>query len=148
MASEAKHDQLSRIGPDALLPRNPGDLEAALKAAIGAETVTVVADVVGGAGWAKLIDLLARGGRYTCAGAIAGPTVELDLRTFYLRDLTFTGATIVPPGVFADLVGYIERGEIKPLLAGTWPLEKLREAQQAFIDKDHVGNIVVTMDPA
>ena len=27
---------------------------------------TVVADVVGGAGWPALIDILARGGRYTC----------------------------------------------------------------------------------
>ena len=80
------------------------------------------------------------------AGAIAGPIVELDLRTFYLRDLTFTGATIVPPGVFADLVGYIERGEIEPLLAATYPLADLRSAQEAFIDKDHVGNIAVTMD--
>ena len=52
----------------------------------------------------------------------------------------------MPPGVFADLVGYIERGEIKPLLAATYPLEDLRDAQQAFIDKKHVGNIVVTVD--
>ena len=147
MASEAKHVQISKVGPDALLPRSPEDLKAALRSAIGSETVSVVADVVGGPGWAGLIDVLARGGRYTCSGAIAGPMVELDLRTFYLRDLTFIGATIVPPGVFADLVGYIERGEIKPLLAGTWPLEELREAQQAFIDKEHVGNIVVTMNP-
>ena len=49
----------------------------------------------------------------------------------------------MPPGVFADLVGYIERGEIRPLLAGTWPLASLREAQQAFIDKRHVGNLVI-----
>ena len=84
--------------------------------------------------------------RYTCAGAIAGPIVALDLRTFYLRDLTFTGATIVPPGVFADLVGYIERGEIKPLLAATYPLEELAAAQETFIAKRHVGNIAVTMD--
>ncbi len=103
----------------------------------------MVADVVGGDDWPSLIDALARGGRYTCAGAIAGPIVTFDLRTFYLRDLTFTGATVVPPGVFADLVGYIERGEIRPLLAATWPLAELRAAQQAFIDKRHVGNLVV-----
>jgi NADPH:quinone reductase-like Zn-dependent oxidoreductase len=71
--------------------------------------------------------------------------VSFDLRTFYLRDLTFTGATIVPPGVFADLVGYIERGEIRPLLAASYPLSELVAAQQAFIAKAHVGNIVVTM---
>ena len=63
--------------------------------------------------------------------------------TFYLRDVTLSGDTVPPPGGFEDLVGYIERGEVRPLLAATYPLGKLREAQQAFIDKRHVGNIVV-----
>ena len=131
--------------PTVLLPRQIGNLKQALRDAIGGETVTVVADVVGGGGWPMLIDALARGGRYTCSGAIAGPMVEFDLRTFYLRDLTFTGATVVPPFVFADLVGYVGRGEVRPLLAATYPLEKLHAAQQQFMDKQYVGNIVVTM---
>ena len=146
MASPDKHTALKVCKPYALLPRAPENLGTALMDAIGSSKVTVVADVVGGTYWPKLIDALARGGRYTCAGAIAGPMVELDLRTFYLNDLTFTGATIVPPDVFADLVGYIERGEVRPILAATYPLEKLHQAQQAFIDKKHTGNIVVTMD--
>ncbi len=145
MASQAKWDSVKAVGADALLPRAPAELKAALKEATGSENVTVVADVVGGDIWPALIDSLARGGRYSCAGAIAGPMVKFDLRTFYLRDLTFTGATVVPPGVFADLVGYIARGEIKPLLAASYPLENLVEAQQAFIDKKHTGNIVVTL---
>ena len=90
-----------------------------------------------------LIDVLERGGRYTCSGAIAGPIVDLDLRTLYLRDLTFTGATVVPSGTFADLVEYIERGEVKPLLAATYPLKDLATAQAEFIQKQHIGNIVV-----
>ncbi len=143
LVGESKADAVRAIGPEAVLPRAPESLRAALGKAIGRDTVTVVADVVGGALWPQLIDALARGGRYTCAGAIAGPLVTLDLRTFYLRDLTFTGATVVPPGVFSELVGYIERGEVRPLLAATYPLERLRDAQQAFIDKRHVGNIVV-----
>ncbi len=146
MASGDKHAKLANTSPAAILPRSPTNLKAALKHAIGRETVSVVADVVGGAIWPALIDVLAQSGRYTCAGAIAGPIVELDLRTFYLRDLTFTGATIVPPGIFADLVGYIERGEIKPLLAATYPLEQLHAAQQAFIEKKHTGNIVLSMN--
>ncbi len=146
MTSVAKRDQVAAIGPHALLPRAPDHLKAALREAIGRDTVDVVADVVGGSYWPQLIGGLARGGRYTCAGAIAGPRVEMDLRTFYLRDLTFTGATIAPPGVFSDLVGYIERGEIKPFLAQTYPLKELITAQQAFIAKEHIGNIVVTLD--
>ena len=139
LASEAKHAAVARYHPDVILPRAPNNLREAL----GDERVTVVADVVGGDMWPALIDVLERGGRYTCAGAIAGPIVTLDLRRFYLRDLTFTGATIVPPGVFADLVRCIERGEIAPVLAATYPLSQLHAAQRAFVDKQHVGNIVV-----
>ncbi len=143
MCSDAKADEVRAIGPDAVLPRAPADLKAALREEIGRDTVTVLADVVGGDSWPQMLDVIARGGRYTCAGAIAGPIVEFDLRTFYLRDLTFTGATIVSPGLFADLVKYIEKREIRPLLAKTYPLAELHAAQEAFIAKRHVGNIVV-----
>ena len=145
MCSVQKTDTVATLEPTAILPRSPANMKTSLKDAIGRDTVTVVADVVGGNDWPTFIDVLERGGRYTCAGAIAGPMVEFDLRTFYLRDLTFTGATIVPPGVFADLVGYIERGEINPVLAGVFDLSDLHAAQQAFIDKQHIGNIVVSV---
>jgi len=143
LCGDTKADQVKAVGADHVLPRAPEHLADALDAATGRAQVDVVADVVGGALWPQMIGVLCRGGRYTCAGAIAGPIVEFDLRTFYLNDHTYTGATIVPPGMFGDLVGYIERGEIKPLLAGTWPLEQLREAQEAFLQKQHVGNFVV-----
>ncbi len=139
MASEAKHGEVGRLGPDLILPRAPDDLRAAL----GGEKITVVADVVGGPFWPHLIDSLERGGRYTCSGAIAGPMVALDLRTLYLRDLTFTGSTVVAPEIMPAVVRYIEAGEIRPALAATYGLAELRAAQAAFIAKKHSGNIVV-----
>ena len=143
MASKTKHEDVARLNPDAILDRAPVDLKADLKAATGRESVSVVADVVGGDGFGHIIDVLERGGRYTCAGAIAGPIVEFDMRTFYLRDLTFTGATVVAPDLFGKLVSYINAGDVKPVLAASYPLRELHTAQQAFIDKKHVGNIVV-----
>jgi NADPH:quinone reductase-like Zn-dependent oxidoreductase len=143
LASEAKHADLARLGADVLLPRSPKNLRAALQEKIGRDTVTVVADIVGGPAFPGLIDVLERGGRYTCSGAIAGPIVELDLRTLYLRDLTFTGSTVLPPQIFPALVSYIEQGEVQPMLAATYPLADLHAAQAAFIAKTHTGNIVV-----
>lgn len=140
LASEAKHADVAALGAEIVLPRAP----ASLRAALGGDKITVVADIVGGPYWPRLIDILERGGRYTCSGAIAGPMVDFDLRTFYLRDLTFTGSTVIPPEVTTNLVRYIEAGDIKPALAATYPLEQLREAQAAFIAKKHTGNIVVT----
>ena len=132
-------ERVAKLGPDRILPRDPGDLRAILEG----ERISVVADVVGGPAWPALIDILDRGGRYTCSGAIAGPMVELDLRTLYLRDLTFTGSTVIPPEVTTNLIRYIEAGDIKPALAATYPLEDLHMAQSAFTAKRHTGNIVV-----
>ena len=139
IASEAKHDDVAALGADRLLPRNHDDL----KTALSDETITIIGDVVGGDSWPELLDLLVRGGRYTCSGAIAGPMVALDLRTLYLRDLTFTGSTVITPDVTPRLVDYIEAGKVKPVLAATYALSELHDAQRAFIAKTHTGNIVV-----
>lgn len=139
MTSDAKREEVAELKPNKIVSRAPKDLRAAL----GNEKITVVADVVGGPHWPSLIDILERGGRYTCSGAIAGPMVDLDLRTFYLRDLTFTGSTVIAPEVMPNLIRYIEDREIWPVLAAAYPLYRLRAAQAAFISKKHVGKIVV-----
>ena len=146
IASAEKSQAMKNLGCKAVLPRNAKDLSAALHRAIGRENVDAVADVVGGEIWPQLIRSLKRGGRYVCSGAIAGANVQFDLRDFYLNDLSLIGATIPPPGLFGELVGYISRGEIKPLLAASYPLRELIKAQKEFIAKRHIGNIVVTMD--
>ncbi len=143
LASPSKHDDLRDLGADVLLPREPEDLAKAIRETTGHDAVTVVADVVGGPSFGSVIECLARGGRYTCSGAIAGPIVDLDLRTLYLNDLTFTGSTVTPPRIFRALLGYIERGEVRPVLAATYPLSDLKIAQEAFMSKTHTGNIVV-----
>ena len=63
----------------------------------------------------------------------------------YLNDLTFFGNTIFQPNVFPNLVTYIENNEIVPMLAASYPLEDFHTGQEAFIEKKHTGNIVVTM---
>jgi len=105
----------------------------------------VVLDLVGGPRWPDLIESLHNGGRYVVSGAIAGPIVELDLRTLYVRDLSLIGNTYQPDNIFPDVIGYIETGEIRPVLAATYPLEQLRTAQEAFLSKSHIGKIGITV---
>lgn len=105
--------------------------------------VKVVVDIVGGDGVQKLLSSLIRGGRYVVAGAIAGPIAQIDLRTVYLRDLSLFGATFQDDVVFENLVGYIERNEIRPLVSRTFPLEQIREAQEVFQSKTLPGKLVL-----
>ena len=63
-----------------------------LVSAIGANSVDVVINLVAGPQWPALLDVLRPLGRHAVAGAIAGPIVELDVRTLYLKDLSFLAA--------------------------------------------------------
>jgi NADPH:quinone reductase-like Zn-dependent oxidoreductase len=116
--------------------------------ALGREAVDVVIDNVAGPGFGALLEVLRRGGRYASSGAIGGPIVDLDMRVFYLKDLTLIGCTAWDEPVFPNLISYIERGEIRPLLARTWPLQEIVAAQQEFLKKLHVGNFVLMPPPA
>ena len=69
--------------------------------------------------------------------------VTFDKRSFYLRDLTLIGCTAWDEPVFPSLVEAIERDEIRPLVAGTYPLEQIAEAQEAFQAKRHTGKLVL-----
>ena len=90
-----------------------------------------------------MFDVLKRGARYASSGAIAGPIVELDIRTLYLKDLTLIGCTFQERQVFENLIGYIERNEIKPLLAKSYPLSEIIDAQKDFLSKKYVGKLVL-----
>jgi NADPH:quinone reductase-like Zn-dependent oxidoreductase len=69
--------------------------------------------------------------------------VTLDVRTLYLKDLTFFGCTFQEDLVFENLVSYIERGEIRPVVARTYPLREIVKAQEDFLSKRHAGKLVL-----
>lgn len=138
VASRAKLVRLVELGADRSIDR-----DADLVRELGEESVDVVIDLVAGPIWPSLLTILARGGRYATAGAIAGPIVALDVRTLYLKDLTFFGCTFQEPVVFENLIAYIERGEVKPVVEQTYPLSEINKAQQDFLAKRHIGKLVL-----
>ena len=142
IASQAKAGLLRELGAAAVVDRDAPDLEAAIREAAGGP-VDAALDVVGGRQFIPLIDALRQGGRYSSSGAISGPLVEFDLRQLVYKDLQLTGATIVPPGTMRRIVSLIEQDLLRPLLAQTFALKDLALAQRTFVQKKHVGNIVV-----
>ncbi|MGC3940787.1 alcohol dehydrogenase family protein [Roseobacter sp. EG26] len=141
ITSPAKMDTLIDLGAERTLPR-----DADLVAELSSGSIDVVVDLVAGSNWPTLLDVLRSGGRYAVAGAIGGPMVELDVRTLYLKDLSFFGCTVLEPEVFGNLVGCIERAELKPLVAEVFALKDIEAAQAAFGDKGYTGKIVLNVD--
>lgn len=138
VVSTDKTNQALEIGADRVVVRGTDIADV-----LGEETVDVVVDNVGGKDFDSMLRVLRRGGRYVSSGAIGGPVVNLDLRTFYLKDLTLIGCTAWDEPVFKNLVSYIEKNQIKPLVAKTFALQDIANAQIEFLEKKHFGKFVL-----
>ncbi len=138
VVGKSKIDSVARLGIDRIVER-----DANLISELGGSSVDVIIDNVAGGGFTSLLKLLSRGGRYASSGAIAGPMVNMDMRDFYLKDLRLIGCTAWDEPVFPNLVRYIERAEIVPLVAESYALEDIASAQQEFLKKQHFGNFVL-----
>lgn len=140
MAADAKAEMVQALGASRVVPR-----DADITAIFGQEYFDAAVDIVGGPQFGAILNVLKRGGRYGVSGAISGPIVDLDLRTLYLKDLRLIGCTVLETEVFPNLVSYIERGEIQPVVAATYDLSDIVKAQEAFLTKQHVGKIVLSL---
>ncbi|MDA0149825.1 alcohol dehydrogenase family protein [Vibrio sp. LaRot3] len=138
ITSAGKVSQLKQLGVDEVVLR-----DADLVKTLGSNSIDVVIDLVAGSQWPLLLEVLKPHGRYAVSGAIGGPIVELDVRTLYLKDLSFFGCTHLEPQVFPNLVKRIEAKQIQPLVAKTFALKEIAKAQAMFLEKGHVGKIVL-----
>ncbi len=141
-----KEQALLDIGAAAVITRGAGDLVAQVEQATGGASIDVVADLVGGSMFNDLLKIVRPEGRYTTAGAIGGPVVQLDLRTMYLKHLQLHGSSQGTRRDFRRVVRYIEEKKIRPLVAGVYRLSDFHRAQSDFMAKGFVGKLVVVPD--
>ncbi|MCY4228799.1 MAG: zinc-binding dehydrogenase [Gammaproteobacteria bacterium] len=143
VAAREKHAQLAGLGASDTIDRHAGNLTAAALSAGSGGGYSVVADVVGGDAFPAYLDMLNRGGRYVVAGAIAGPMVQLDLRTLYLKNLSFFGSTIYSRKTMLRLMEFANGNQLVPAVHREYDLRDIGEAQKFFLKKKHVGNLVL-----
>lgn len=138
VAGKTKVDDVASLGAQQVIIRGEPITDS-----VDPNSIDLVVDLVAGPQWAELLEVLKIGGRYVCSGAIAGPMVQLDVRTLYLKDLTLIGCTFQEDVVFENLANYIEQGEIRPLVSQTYPLREIEKAQKDFLNKKFVGKLVL-----
>ena len=130
------------LGCDRVLIRGENVAEA-----LGGRSVDLAIDNVAGPDFPQIMQVLKRGGRYVSSGAIGGPIVTLDMRSAYLNDITMIFCTAWDKPVFGNVVGYVERKEIRALVAKCFDLSQIVEAQKEFLEKRHVGKLILVPQP-
>jgi NADPH:quinone reductase-like Zn-dependent oxidoreductase len=144
VTSRAKAGALADAGATQVVCRDAGDLAEQVSAAAPAG-LDAVADVAGGPGIEQLMPLLRDDGRWVIAGAIAGAVVSFDLRRLYLHNRRLIGSSMHTRQHFAKLVEVARTGSVRPRIAGRHTLADLHRAQQQFLERGHVGKIVITV---
>src|SRR6056297_1172453 len=142
LTSQDSHDEVRAAGAHVAVARDEPDVAARVRAAADGP-LHVVADVVGGWVVDELLHELATGGRWVVCGAVAGPVVELDLRTLYLNRRRLIGSTMHTPRQFDRLVVDARHGRVDPVVARTYPLGDIHDAQADLRTGGYVGKLVV-----
>ena len=119
---------------------------------------SVVLDMIGGSYFNRNLDALAEEGRMVQIAVLDGAKVELFIPTIMSKRIRYTGSTLRPrtieqKGLIAKTVGeklwpLFEKGSIKPLIYRTFPLEQAAEAHKLMASSDHIGKIMLAIDPA
>ena len=138
ITSSSKANKVLSLGADHTIDRKASPVDK-----LGKNSIDVVIDLVAGKQWPDFLEVLKPFGRYAVAGAIAGPYVELDVRTLYLKDLRLFGCTVLDEIVFSHLIKHIETGKVSPIIAKTFSLSEVPEAQKQFETKGHIGKLVI-----
>lgn len=143
IAGADKEQKIRELGAHHFISRSTSNLAESIEEIAGIGGVQVFADVVGGDMFPVILKTLCRGGRYTTGGAIAGPIQPLDLRDLIYKDLEMYGITCPTKETFHKLLGYLEAGLLKPVLAHKFALQELQEAQAELVKRSHFGKFVV-----
>ncbi|MGW0517091.1 zinc-binding dehydrogenase [Crossiella sp. NPDC003009] len=142
MTSAAKETDVRALGATGVVTRDAGDLAEQIRAQ-APDGLDAVADIAGGAAVNDLLPLLRDDGRWVIAGAVAGPTIHFDLRRLYLHNLGLIGSSMHTRPHFAKLVTAAREGAVRPPVAATFPLAEVHAAQRQFLQRRHVGKIVL-----
>jgi NADPH:quinone reductase len=155
--SRSKCAACEKLGAVRAVNYRTEDFVSVVREATGGRGADVVLDMVGGEYVGRNLDVLATEGRLLQIAFLHGAVVQLNLVPIMQKRLTVTGSTLRPrtieeKGRIARALAkrvwpLIERGAVRPVIHATFPLEAAAQAHEALERGDHIGKIVLTVEP-
>ena len=143
-SSAAKLKRLQELGADHVIDYTKEDFSRRAWEISGKKGVDVLVNYTGGDTWVPSLRTLARYGRLLTCGATAGFDPKTDIRYIWRREVNIIGANGWTRQDLEALLSEVERGSIKPIIHGVYPLAESREAMRVMEDREVFGKIIVT----
>jgi NADPH:quinone reductase-like Zn-dependent oxidoreductase len=144
-SSDAKLEQATTLGADAVVNHASGDVRAAAKEATGGAGVDVVVEHVGEATWATSLAVARAGGRIAVCGATTGPNPPANLHRIWWKQLVVYGSSMGTREDFEGAFELVKAGRARPVIDTVLPLSEIRAAHERLEGGEQMGKIVLTI---
>lgn len=154
-SNDAKLAVCKASGADETINYATEDLRARIKAITGGRGVDVVYDPVGGTYSEMALRDMAWNGRFLVVGFAAGDIPKIPLNLALLKGCSIVG---VFWGAFTrneaennrrnneELMALFLKGQVKPHIHATYPLERVADALNEMVQKKVTGKVVLTTE--
>ena len=153
VGSDEKAEAARRAGADVAINHREQDFAAVVRERTAKRGVDVILDIVGGDYVERNLRSLAVGGRLVNIAFLQGSKVTVDLLPVMTKRLTVTGSTLRPRTIAEKAAlaqalrehvwPRLARGECRPWIHATFPLERAAEAHRLMEASGHIGKILL-----
>jgi len=144
-SSDAKLDLARTLGADVTVNHRTQQVVGEVRAATNKRGVDVVVENVGEETWGSSLRCLAKGGRIVTCGGTTGPKLVTDVRPLFWHQFSIFGSTMGNAAEYREVVRRLGEGELRPIMDGTYPFVRTREAFERMARGEQLGKIAVTI---
>lgn len=103
----------------------------------------LILDSAGGDEINNYIKILKPGGKLVFYGASTGVPSKIDLHRMFWKQLSLHGSTMGSDKEFVDMLNFMNRNKIKPVIDSIRPFSKIIPAIDDIEDRKRIGKIVI-----
>ncbi|WP_102028594.1 zinc-binding dehydrogenase [Salirhabdus sp. Marseille-P4669] len=137
-------DKLKRaldLGADVAIPTE-SDWTEELKN----ESVDILFESIGRATMTKSLGIIRKGGTVVTFGATTEDQVNIDIRQFFYGQYNLLGTTLGSHEEFKEMVAFVEKHQIHPMLDRSFSLSEYKEAFEYLRDSKNFGKLAFKVD--
>jgi len=143
-STDGKLDRLRALGADhGINYRHTPAWGAIVKDLTGGRGADLVLEIGGQSTFVQSVDACRMAGRVMVVGSTSNLPPELPLRDIVMRHIRVDGMAVGSVSALRELVDFVERGGIRPIIDSEFPLADLGAAFRYQLEGRHFGKIAV-----
>lgn len=142
--SDEKVRLAKTLGADEVINYRKKDFAAEVKRITRNVGADVVFEHTGPETFAGSLASLSKKGRLVTCGATSGPSVQIDLRTFFARQLTVMGSYMGGARELREVLSLVRNKKLRPVIDKVYAFREVRTAVRRMLDRANFGKIILT----